>query len=169
MYILIALTSYGNGYLSCSCYMLASNHQLSSYLHISCPTITLCILVVMLQTHHVQSELLWSWPPWILRKILGVLSHKNISHHSIFTKRLCNYLIHFNWFYFWKLHCLFPCKHGHAGWIPLQATFPLPLVVISQSTDRAALSHTGWALDQTPIRTSGSVMRSNPLGSSSSK
>ena len=43
---------------------VGSNHQLSSYLHISCPTIALCILVVMLQTHHVQSELLWSWPPW---------------------------------------------------------------------------------------------------------
>ena len=64
MYISIALTFYGNGYLSCSCYMLASNYQLSSYLLISCPTIALCILVVMLQTHHVQSELLWSWPPW---------------------------------------------------------------------------------------------------------
>ena len=55
-------------------------------------------------------------------------------------------------------------------WVdPLTSNLPTPLVVISLSTDRAALPHTGRALEQTPIRTSGSVMRSNPLGNSSSK
>ena len=54
----------------------------------------------------------------------------------------------FNWFYFWKLQCLFPCNSAMLGGSPYKQPSHsrgcyLPI------NYRAALSHTGWALDQT--------------------
>ena len=76
---------------------------------------------------------------------LGVLSKKNINHHGIFTKRLCNYLVHFQFILLLKASMLFPCNSTMLGGSPYKQPSHscggyLPIIY------RAALSHTGWPL-----------------------
>ena len=78
-----------------------------------CYGVTLCVGMI----YHVNSKCYYNKShQGILKRtwILGELSLKN-SHHGMFTKRCIIALPIFNWFYYWKLQCLFPWQY-HFRW-----------------------------------------------------